>query len=96
MAKHPVTAAPMRLLLVFATGIATSLIGGTLDASAQSAYDYPICSVSQARSGARSCYYSNYEQCMATMSGIGGYCTTNPAYRGPVAAAPPRRKVRRH
>ena len=61
----------MCVLLSFATVIATSLIGGTLDARAQSAYDYPICAIYQDTSSATACYYASYEQCMATMSGIG-------------------------
>ena len=96
MAKHPLTTTPMCVLLSFATLIATILIGGTLDARAQSAYDYPICAIYKNNSGATACYYSTYEQCMATMSGISGFCTTNPAYRGRAEAEPPRRKVHRY
>jgi hypothetical protein len=54
---------------------------------AQSPYDYPICAYYADKTGATACYYRTYEQCMATMSGIGGHCGANPAYRGPAAAA---------
>ena len=45
---------------------------------AQSAYDYPWCAVYTKTSGAMSCYYASYEQCMATMRGIGGTCVRSP------------------
>ena len=45
---------------------------------AQSAYDYPWCAVYTKTSGAMSCYYASYEQCMATMRGIGGNCVRSP------------------
>jgi hypothetical protein len=38
---------------------------------------YSWCSVYAVRSGIRQCYFTNYAQCMATVSGIGGYCTRN-------------------
>jgi hypothetical protein len=65
------------------------------ESRAQSAYDYPICSVYADKSGATSCYYRTYEQCMATVSGIGGHCYANPAYRGGPAAETPRKRARR-
>jgi hypothetical protein len=64
------------------------LAAGDCASVAQSAYDYPWCSV-RWRSGAQSCYFSTYRQCMETISGIGGYCMRSPYYRGP------RRGVRR-
>jgi hypothetical protein len=35
---------------------------------------------------ARSCYFTSYQQCMTTISGIGGYCYQNPSYRGSTSA----------
>jgi hypothetical protein len=64
-------------------------------ASAQTAYDYPWCGIytsSQGAGGAQSCYFATYEQCRATMSGLGN-CTQSPYYRGP--SEPPRRRARR-
>ena len=46
--------------------------------AAQSAYDYPWCAVYTKTSGAMSCYYASYQQCMATMRGIGGTCVRSP------------------
>ncbi|HLH86837.1 MAG TPA: DUF3551 domain-containing protein [Xanthobacteraceae bacterium] len=58
---------------------------------AQSAYDYPWCAVYPRNIGATSCYYQTYQQCMETMSGIGGSCIRSPYYRGP---APRRGRMR--
>jgi len=63
--------------------IGAALLGGASTLRAQSAYDYPWCAVYTNRSGAQACYYATYEQCMATMWGIGGYCVPSPYYRGP-------------
>ena len=50
---------------------------------AQSAYDYPWCALFTRTSGATSCYFQSYQQCMATLSGIGGVCIRSPYYHGP-------------
>jgi len=84
----------MRTSLGLAALVTIGLLGGTMSGRAQSAYDYPFCGVSQARSGASSCYFATYEQCMATMSGL-GFCRDNPFYRGRPVPEPPRRKDRR-
>jgi hypothetical protein len=33
--------------------------------------------------GGRNCGFWTYEQCLATISGMGGFCVANPMYRGP-------------
>jgi len=46
-----------------------------------------------------SCYFSSYQQCMTTISGIGGYCYQSPYYRGGPAygqSVPKRRDYRRY
>jgi hypothetical protein len=83
-----------RLALSFLLA-AAALTSGIPESRAQSPYNYNWCGVYPGRFGARSCYYSSYEQCIGTMRGIGGFCTQNPAYRGPAAGTgEPRR--RRH
>jgi hypothetical protein len=62
------------------------------DSSAQSAYDYPWCAVYTKTSGAMSCYYVSFEQCMATMRGIGGTCVGNPYARAEPRWAPRSRR----
>ena len=84
----------MRLVL-WLVAIAVAGAVGPRESFAQSTYEYPICSVYSDKSGATSCYYQTYEQCMATVSGIGGHCYQNPAYRGPPTAETPRKRSRR-
>jgi uncharacterized protein DUF3551 len=60
-----------------------------------SAQNYPWCAQYTFRGGARNCGFSTYAQCMATVSGVGGYCEQNAMYR-PVYPGEPRRKARRH
>ena len=45
--------------------------------------------------GATNCGFVTLEQCRATISGIGGWCTLNPFYDGRSFASEPRRP-RRH
>lgn len=46
--------------------------------------------------GASNCYFVTLEQCRATVSGVGGYCNTNPRYDGqPIGGEPQRRAKRR-
>jgi hypothetical protein len=84
----------LSLILVFA-----ALIGLTDLASAQSPYSYPWCSRQNMKDGGTtSCYFTSYQQCMTTVSGIGGYCYESPYYHasaGPRAAAVKPRRLPR-
>ena len=55
------------------------------------AQNYPWCAVYSGRGmgGASNCGFSSFEQCMANVSGIGGFCQQNTQYRAP--AGPHRR-----
>ena len=33
--------------------------------------------------GGTSCYFHSLQDCQATVSGLGGWCTRNPYFRGP-------------
>ena len=66
-----------------------ALLGGTSAGFAQSAYDYPWCALYTKTSGATSCYFTSFEQCIATMRGIGGTCIRNP-YEGADRRGAPR------
>lgn len=61
---------------------AAALLAQTVPSHAQSAYSYPWCALYGDRSGAQSCYFASREQCMATLSGIGGTCIRSPYYHG--------------
>ncbi len=53
-------------------------------AQAQSAHGYPWCALQADKSGATTCYFSTFEQCRATLGGIGGTCIRNPSFHGAV------------
>jgi Protein of unknown function (DUF3551) len=75
-----------------ALALAAAVIGAPQAASAQSPYSYPWCAKLYLKSGETSCYYASRQLCMETVSGIGGYCYQNPAYRGAAAATPRHRR----
>ena len=83
----------MRLAIVPLMLACIAPLVGARDSFAQSAYDYPWCAVYTKTSGAMSCYYVSFEQCMATMRGIGGTCVGNPYQRAEPRWAP---RSRRH
>jgi len=79
----------MRLPVLSLFLVTAALIGETQATYAQAAAEsYPWCAISEKREGARSCYYASYEQCMTTMSGIGGFCVQSPYYHPRVAPPP--------
>lgn len=57
------------------------------------AQNFPWCAYYS--KGSTSCSFSTYEQCMADVSGIGGFCQQNNTYK-PSGAAPLRRKPHTH
>jgi hypothetical protein len=54
---------------------------------------YPWCAQYSGRAGGTNCGFVSYEQCRATVSGVGGYCSLNPWY--PIEPQPLIRKPRR-
>jgi Protein of unknown function (DUF3551) len=55
---------------------------------AAAADPYRWCAVLGATSDlGTSCYFTTLEQCQATISGVGGFCTPNYLYTGPAATA---------
>ncbi len=49
------------------------LLGMVAAAARAGAQDYPWCAI-YAKDGDSHCFFTSYEQCMATVSGIGGFC----------------------
>lgn len=87
----------MRIPIIALFVVAASLLGETQVSNAQSAYSYPWCAVywggrGGIGGGARSCYYTSWEQCMATIFPIGGYCIESPYYH-PQPTKPPRHSL---
>jgi hypothetical protein len=70
----------MRMPIIALFVIAAALPGETQVSNAQLPYSYPWCSLGGTRgSNALSCYYTSWEQCRTTMSGIGGNCVESPS-----------------
>jgi Protein of unknown function (DUF3551) len=88
--SNPVVA-PMRLmrLLFFVSGI---LAGATGIGSRAEAQNYPWCGIYSKGGGGMNCGFVTFEQCMADVSGIGGFCMQNNQY---VPAATPSRRRNR-
>jgi hypothetical protein len=67
----------------FAVLVLGILLGAAAAGPAQ-AQNYPWCArYGGGRGGAQNCGFVSFEQCMATVTGIGGYCARNPQYFGP-------------
>ncbi|HWC93302.1 MAG TPA: DUF3551 domain-containing protein [Pseudolabrys sp.] len=62
------------------------------------AVEYPWCAQYGGRGGdgGRNCGFVSFEQCMATVSGIGGFCERNLFYKGPERVHKPRRRIERY
>ena len=81
----------MRTASAVALAVALMLL---IQADVAQAQNYPWCAQYSLRGGPRNCGFVSWQQCMATVSGIGGYCEPNAMYR-PGDVRPVRRKARR-
>lgn len=83
----------MRLSLsMLAILIATLALGSRAEAQ-----NYPWCAIYGGdMGGAKNCGFVSFEQCMADVSGIGGFCMLNNTYRPPVPAASSRHQAHKH
>jgi hypothetical protein len=70
--------------------IVSALLGGIPPASAQSPTSYPWCARYYKDSAPTSCYFTSYQQCRASVSGVGGLCFESPYFHS--AAATVRRR----
>jgi hypothetical protein len=68
----------MRTSLAVAIAVPLLILMAIDEAVAQ---NYPWCAQYGIRGGPRNCGFVTYQQCMATISGLGGYCERNPMYR---------------
>jgi len=67
--------------IMFATLALSSTVLAQAPASALPYDPYPRCAVYSGRfGGVSNCGFSTWNQCMATVSGIGGFCTHNQFY----------------
>jgi hypothetical protein len=83
----------MRLSVLAMLFIAATLLGET--ASAQSARSYPWCAIYYTidSNGTPSCTFDTRQQCMETISGLGGLCIENQYYHAAAVPAPRRAHV---
>jgi hypothetical protein len=79
----------MRIFLLLAS---LSLLALATSARPSEAREYPWCAYyGGPGTSTYNCGFSTYRQCLATISGIGGYCDRNRFYRGE-AREPSRRR----
>ena len=83
----------MRKILVTAAALCGLLLGMQ---QGRAEITYPWCAQYGGGfdGGGRNCGFSTYEQCRATVSGVGGYCERNAMYQPGAEASPPRRPRR--
>lgn len=81
--------------LFFALTLAVGIAGLCCSAQAQ---NYPWCAYYGGSDvgGATNCGFVTFEQCLATVSGIGGYCARNTQYVPPRGAHPPANRHRHY
>jgi hypothetical protein len=79
----------MRIALAVVTATLPFLL---MPASAQ-AQNYPWCA-EYGMQGTSNCGFVTVQQCMAALSGNGGWCVQNPMYRPGPDGPPPRRAPR--
>ena len=87
----------MRLPILTATLFIAATSLSETAASAQSAGAYPWCAIYYTidSNGTPSCSFDTRQQCMETISGIGGFCVENQYYHGAAVPAPRRAHVAR-
>jgi Protein of unknown function (DUF3551) len=81
----------MRLLL-FTLGISVGIVGIEKPAKAQ---NYPWCA-QYSGDGGMNCGFATFQECLAEVSGVGGFCTQNNTYQPPPALHPPTRDQRHY
>jgi hypothetical protein len=78
----------MRMFLAVTACATVTVMAGAQPSRAD--VSYPWCA-EYSMQGSSNCGFISYQQCMAALSGNGGYCTANPMFRpGPSALAPRR------
>jgi hypothetical protein len=80
----------MRILL-FVLGI---LVGTAVLGSRAEAQNYPWCALGGKFESSAHCGFTSFQQCMATVSGLGGFCIQNTQYVPTVVTPGPRYRPR--
>jgi hypothetical protein len=74
--------------------ITAALLGEIQATWAQSPTSYPWCARYYKEGYPTSCYFTSYQQCRASVSGVGGLCYQSPYYHASSAPLRPRRHPR--
>src|SRR5262249_51396521 len=87
----------MRLPVLTLLLIAAPSLNESTVAPAQAARSYPVCAIYYGidADGTPSCAFDTRQQCMETISGIGGFCIDNQYYHGPAVRPPGRVRTMR-
>ena len=72
--------------LLFVLGLVVTATAAVSPAMAQ---NYPWCAHTSRTGGGMNCSFTSFEQCMKTVSGMGGYCEQNTQYQPPAASRQP-------
>lgn len=82
---------------LFALGALGALVVIAANATPAKAQNYPWCAQYGGSFGdTQNCGFVSYPQCMATLSGMGGFCVPNNTYVPPPGPTPRRQEVRKH
>jgi len=85
--------------MLLTTGFAAAVIGAAMigTAAPAQAQNYPWCAqyAMGDDGGGTNCGFVSYEQCMATLAGMGGFCNRNTQFR-PVAGPSGELRARAH
>jgi hypothetical protein len=85
----------MVMRVIFST-VALVLLVLLGDTGASQAQTYPWCATYNDKYGSHNCGFVTFEQCLATVRGIGGFCGQNPWFQPSVVDPRRRTKPRRH
>jgi len=73
------------------------VLAGVAAAGGAQAQNYPWCAqYSGKNGGGMNCGFVSFEQCLATVRGIGGFCIANNTYQPPAGPHPTHRAPHRH
>ena len=78
---------------IFGSCALAALIAGLMTAPSAQAREYPWCAIYAGNSGVQNCGFVTFQQCLATIRGMGGFCQRNPLYND---ERPVRRYEERH
>jgi uncharacterized protein DUF3551 len=73
---------------ILALAVSALVAASLAQRPAAAAFNLPWCAQYSDRSGIRSCAFYTFQQCRATVSGVGGYCFQNP-WGPPIPVAVP-------